>query len=460
MLLSDEKFCQTLARRHLPRLISGIKTLQHKSTMKPLCRSKLDLVYRYTPKGKVIWNLFRLTETNLHSSIKTTNCTIHFPSYAHLPYSHQLPPENYSLQLLPERYEANKRDRECKPILGYIGSNIDQANTKGTMPELSGSLTPANIRFGFSNISILNITEGKNTKLEPLKINGTVLKQKLNLILCHELNITKESNLLSHKVTTQVKTAHEVFYDRAQKWAPEVNSAADTILAAVRQFYIPPNKPDLLSFKVIAPIKNAREIFHGKKQPLTLKRTLAEREVLDTDSLRLVSSHKPTSLKIMPFPRTKIISWRIGSQIFDKNSIASSVIFHSLSAEEDSSATLTAMTALTAGANIRDRAREPPAVEMEHKAAGPPSIEMEQKAAWPLPVNMQYADIQSTPSHTDQKTSDQQTEERMINSTDAIQGQRYNQNTSHINIAKLSDQVQHIIERKIKIEKERRGIYV
>ncbi|GEM_PF-2286656 len=168
MSLAEGKFCQALAKRHLPRLMSGIMPLQHMRAMIPRRKRHLDLVYRYLPKGAIIWNSFRLMEKFLLNSIR--NMTYVF-----------LPP-TFSGRI-SGKDASDRRWEESKPIISSPGQILLSAPVNKIVPEMSMASILAPMRFRFEDKSLNASAKGENR--EPSRPGGKGWGSMLNLIPCH-----------------------------------------------------------------------------------------------------------------------------------------------------------------------------------------------------------------------------------------------------------------------------------
>ena len=484
MRLADEKFCRTLARRHLPRLVSGIMPLQHISAMIPRRKRDLDLVYRYLLKGMIKWNSFRLIEKFLHSSIKTTTYVLLPPAFS---------------GLISGKDASDKRREESKPINKYPGQILLRTSINSIVPNMHQVTIPASIRSSFEDKSWT--ISAKGVDREPSRPRKKSSGPLLNLITCHGCCPVNPGLVLSSQVimcpgtkeisskktvprtfeisSARIRQGREVLvpnnrlrsHDLAnpglvlssqaimcpgtkespsKKTVPRTFEISSARIRQGREVLVPNNR--LRSHDPVNPglVLSSQAIMQPRTNESSPKSMVPRTFEIYPDRIRQgrevcvhnhrFQSHDPVNPGLILSSRTVVFPRSIAGLPIAMKKRPGFDISHDFSAGTDRSAVRTAR------ANRRYMADLPPSVQMEHKAVGPLSVEMEYAVARSTSVEMEY------------KAPLSFSVEKEAGSEDV--GWRYDSKPPAINMNKLSDQVYSIIERKIKIERERRGIYV
>ena len=367
----------------MPRLVSGTTTLgrQHKDPVIPRKR-RLSLVYRFFPRGTIIWNSLRVREKLLQSSIMAIAYTLQLPAILRGPV---------------KREPEDERSGESRPIICSPSHSLLRVHTEAISPGPLLSPIPASIKLMLGNKTQLAFLGAKNVispesgkkglsqLLDVISISGRARKLMSDLFLCHTPLIRPKADDIPSKAVRRLTR---------ERYTAGIRERCKALI------------PD-----------------HGKLSRYTAKccPVLRSREIM--------------------------IAGSRGNLAAAVRKASTGVSHYSLAGEDRAAGE-------AAWAARRCREAEFPYVRMEHKAA------------LALPAEMQFAAVRpasreiENETQTQTRTRAEQISEKSSRSSSDDAISKGGSKPPAINISKLSDQVQFMIERKIKIDRERRGIYV
>lgn len=501
MLLGDSRFCQALARRHQPRTVSAIRSIP--GIRPKIFRHKkgIDLVYRRFFNGIIIRNSSQFREVLVHNLLK---------SKTYIPHSHGLCRWKY------ERESLKGRIGDLLPINKFLKNISLVVSGYRILPQMPMTSISSSISSNSKSLSRIAQARWVSRELmsrESIRSGEKGAEQSNNMTAFYGYSPLESNFFFPTRAIVQLEAEKAIPADTAQGYDANITDCRiqgqvqDRVHHSPIKHHIDPGhiftrvpgnvQPEMRMASTSYPMNSwpkglsriaqarwmsRRSMSRGPMSRESMKS--GEKRVGPLSNLRVFYDYGPVESNFSLPPQSKVqlkvdkntphrIGQRRDPDIPDYRSRsqcllnASSILILQASAFPISIKRLPVdikrRQEIDKSYNLSSEIDGPPAqailVNRKYLADQPPPVEMEYEAIRAPSDEMPRADSVNSPSFKmDNKEPNPLSVERGVRPECA--GLRDISKPPTINITKLSDQVQNMIEKRIKIERERRGIYV